>query len=129
MIDALFIFCCALVILGAATTISDALTKAQRPKKRERLTVPFLERPLKADEVRHLVHQMAILDAVHPITRDSYYDETCHRVESLVTDAVGRPFWLSRNDWFNVARAWVATEGQEIPERCERLTIRLRLNV
>lgn len=129
MTDLIFIICLALVFLGAATFISDALTKAQRPKKRERLTVPFLERPLKADEVRHLVHQMAILDAIHPITRDSYYDETCHRVESLVTDAVGRPFWLSRNDWFNVARAWVATEGQEIPERCERLTIRLRLNV
>ena len=131
MLDFILLLCCAAVVLGAFITLSDLLT-GEMPRKRQqpdREHVPFVSRDLKLDEIESLVHQLAIMDAIHKIGPDSYWDATQSRVEELVSAQIGRKFWLDSRSWFHVARAWYATDHKPLKSRCKILDLRLRRNL
>lgn len=113
---------------AACAFVADKLTKPE-PEPYERKTVPFTSRHLKRDEISTLVHQIAIIDAIHPIGPANYHDATKINIESLVSERLGRRFQISPTDWFNIARAWHVTRDQDLYERCERLELRLALNI
>lgn len=132
MLDFIILLCCAAVVLGAFIFLSDLLTgelpKFKQPE-REREYVPFVSRDLKLDEIESLVHQLAIMDAIHKIGPDAYWDATQSRVEELVSAQIGRKFWLDSRSWFHVARAWYATDHKPLKSRCKILDLRLRRNL
>ena len=131
MLDFILLLCCAAVVLGAFITLSDLLT-GEMPRKRqqpEREHVPFVSRDLTLDELESLVHQLAIMDAIHKIGPDAYWDATQSRVEELVSAQIGRKFWLDSRSWFHVARAWYATDHKPLKSRCKILDLRLRRNL
>ncbi len=131
MLNFILLLCCAAVVLGAFITLSDLLT-GEMPRKRqqpEREHVPFVSRDLKLDEIESLVHQLAIMDAIHKIGPDAYWDATQSRVEELVSAQIGRKFWLDSRSWFHVARAWYATDHKPLKSRCKILDLRLRRNL
>ena len=131
MLDFILLLCCAAVVLGAFITLSDLLT-GEMPRKRqqpEREHVPFVSRDLKLDEIESLIHQLAIMDAIHKIGPDAYWDATQSRVEELVSAQIGRKFWLDSRSWFHVARAWYATDHKPLKSRCKILDLRLRRNL
>jgi hypothetical protein len=129
MIDVLlivFAFVFLLSLCGLIGLATDRLTRAPEP---ERKPDPFTSRHLKRDEIAHLVHQIAILDAIHPVGPANYHDSTQNDVEQFVSDRLGRRFTMSTKDWFHIVRAWHVTRGQTIHDRCERLKLRLALNI
>ena len=115
-------------VFAASAFVADKLTKPE-PEPYERKTVPFTSRHLKRDEISTLVHQIAIIDAIHPIGPANYHDSTQNDVEQFVSDRLGRRFTMSTKDWFHIVRAWHVTRGQTIHDRCERLKLRLALNI
>lgn len=131
MLDFIILLCCAAVVLGAFIFLSDLLTGEMLSKRQqpEREHVPFVSRDLKLDEIESLVHQLAIMDAIHKIGPDAYWDATQSRVEELVSAQIGRKFWLDSRSWFHVARAWYATDHKPLKSRCKILDLRLRRNL
>lgn len=131
MSDIIMLIALAGVIICIAGVLGHAADYFGRDKTEpyERKTKPFTSRHLQRDEIAHLVHQIAILDAIFPIGPANYHDSTQLNVEALVSEQLGRKFEISTTDWFHVVRAWHVTRGQELSERCERLELRLALNI
>jgi uncharacterized iron-regulated membrane protein len=128
MIDVLlilFAFVFLLALCGLIGLATDRLTRAPEP---ERKPDPFTSRQFKSDEIAHLVHQIAIHDAIHPISPANYHDSTQNSIEHWVSERTGRRFVMSSKDWFHIARAWYVTRDQDLHNRCESLKQRLALN-
>ena len=100
--------------------------KRQEPKREP---LPFTSRHLKPQEIATLIHQLYIIDSIHPITPESYHDETRLTLEELISARLGVKFQLTSRDWFHIMRAWYVTRGQDSAERIERLDLRLKLNI
>lgn len=129
MTDFLILLSCSFIILGAFITLSDLfngeLFKRREPEPQPE---PFTTRALTAEEIDALVRQIVVLDKSHLITPQPH-DLTHHRVSDLVSYDLGRRFELDGPSWFNVARAWFATERLPLDVRREVLTRRLTHNI
>lgn len=131
MTDIILLIALAGIIICIADVIGHAADYFGREKVKphERKTKPFTSRHLKPEEIAHLLHQLNIMDAIHPITPASYHDATQVHLEELISDRLGYKFQLSAQDWFHIMRAWYVTRGQDSAERIERLDLRLKLNI
>ena len=127
MITTIFICCLIAIFFSACALIADKLTKPAPEPKREPL--PFTSRHLKPNEIATLIHQLYIIDSIHPITPENYHDETRLTLEELISARLGVKFQLTSRDWFHIMRAWYVTRGQDSAERIERLDLRLKLNI
>ena len=127
MIITIFICCLIAIFFSACALIADKLTKPAPEPKREPL--PFTSRHLKPQEIATLIHQLYIIDSIHPITPENYHDETRLTLEELISARLGVKFQLTSRDWFHIMRAWYVTRGQDSAERIERLDLRLKLNI
>jgi len=127
MIITIFICCLIAIFFSACALIADKLTKPAPEPKREPL--PFTSRHLKPQEIATLIHQLYIIDSIHPITPENYHDETRLTLEELISARLGHRFQLTSRDWFHIMRAWYVTRGQDSAERIERLDLRLKLNI
>ena len=85
--------------------------------------------PIALKEIDELVQQIAVIDAIRPISPRSLDDMTHNRVENLVSTRLGYWFEIDTPSWANIATAWFATEHLPFRARCEILTKRLTLNV
>lgn len=128
MLETLLILAIIFICASLCAFVSDFLTSPKQVKY-ERKTVPFTSRHLKRDEIEHLIHQIAIFDAVHPMGPSSYHDDTQICISEIVSERLGRRFEITPTDWFHIVRAWHVTRGQDLHERCERLQLRLLLNI
>ena len=127
MITTIFICCLIAIFFSACALIADKLTQPAPEPKREPL--PFTSRHLKPHEIATLIHQLYIIDSIHPITPENYHDATQLNLEELISARLGRQFKLTSRDWFHIMRAWYVTRGQDSAERIERLDLRLKLNI
>jgi len=127
MITTLLLASLICLAFGLSAFCADKLTKPKPEPKRE--PHPFVSRHLKPDEIITLIHQLHIIDSIHPITPENYHDATQLNLEELISARLGRQFKLTSRDWFHIMRAWYVTRGQDSAERIERLDLRLKLNI
>lgn len=134
MIDLLILIGCGLTILSFFIALSDLCNGELKlpkltTKEPEPMVEPFITRTLTKAEIDELVQQIAVIDAIRPISPRSLDDMTHNRVENLVSTRLGYWFEIDTPSWANIATAWFATEHLPFRARCEILTKRLTLNV